>query len=137
MTATTHTPTPVTAKDAFLRFTMRLDAVVSGLVGLAGVAMAPRIAEWCGTTPATEYAIGAVFIVYAAAVYGMSTMTNVRGPGVITVAANVVFTVAAVGAVLGDIWPLTTVGIVATVGSGVYTLVMADLQYLGLRRLHA
>jgi hypothetical protein len=28
-------------------------------------------------------------------------------------------------------------GVVLTLGSGVYTLVMADLQYLGLRRLRA
>ena len=33
--------------------------------------------------------------------------------------------------------PLTTAGIVLTLASGVYTLVMADLQYLGLRRMRA
>lgn len=136
MTASTATATTsVTAKDAFLRFTMRLDAVLSGLVGVASVALAPRIAEWCGTTPSFEYSVGAVFIVYAAAVYGLSTGRNLRGPGVVVISANVVFTVAAVGAVLADVWPLTTAGVVAFIGSGVYTLVMADLQYLGLRRL--
>ena len=135
MTATTITAR-TTAKDAFLRFTMRLDAVLSGMVGVAGVAMAPRIAEWCGTTPTLEYTVGAVFIVYAVAVYGMSTVTNVRGPGVAVVVANVVFTVAAVVGVVA-LETLTTTGVVLTLGSAVYTLVMADLQYLGLRRLRA
>ena len=34
-------------------------------------------------------------------------------------------------------WPadLTTAGVVALLGSGVYTLVFADLQYLGVRRI--
>jgi hypothetical protein len=51
--------------------------------------------------------------------------------------ANVVYTVAAVGVVLAGVWPLTTLGVVFTLGSGVYTLVMADLQYLGLRRMRS
>ena len=51
------------------------------------------------------------------------------------VIGNLVFTVAAVVVVLAGVWPLTTTGVVLTLGSGVYTLVMADLQYLGLRRL--
>ena len=39
--------------------------------------------------------------------------------------------------VLADVVPLTTTGVVLTLASGVYTLVMADLQYLGLRRMRA
>ena len=62
-------------------------------------------------------------------------MTHVRTPGVLVTSGNVVFTVAAVAVVLAGVWPLTTMGVVLTLGSGVYTLVMADLQYLGLRRL--
>ena len=44
MTAITIPATAI-AKDAFLRFAMRLDAVLTGLMGIAGVAVAPRIAE--------------------------------------------------------------------------------------------
>jgi hypothetical protein len=39
--------------------------------------------------------------------------------------------------VLAGVWPLTTAGVVLTLASGVYTLVMADLQYIGLRRMRA
>jgi hypothetical protein len=42
--------------------------------------------------------------------------------------------VAAVAAVVAGIWPLTTIGIVLTLACGVFTLAMADLQYLGVRR---
>ena len=38
---------------------------------------------------------------------------------------------------LADIFPLTTTGVVATLAVGVYTLVMAELQYQGVRRIKA
>lgn len=133
ITATAHTGT----KDAFLRFAMRLDAVLTGVIGAAGLALAPRIAELSGTTPTTEYALSAFFVAYGIAVYALSRLAHVRTPGRLVVAGNVVFTVAAVAVVVAGVWPLTTMGVVLTLGSGVYTLVMADLQYLGLRRLRA
>jgi glucose uptake protein GlcU len=132
MTAIT---TPATsAKDAFLRFAIRLDAVLTGLMGVAGLALAPRIAELSGTTPTLEYAIGVVFVAYGVAVFALSRATDVRATGLALVVGNVVYAVAAVIVVLADVWPLTTLGVVLTLGSGVFTLVMADLQYLGLRR---
>jgi hypothetical protein len=136
MTAITA-PATATTKDAFLRFAMRLDAVLTGLMGIAGVAVAPRIAELSGTTPALEYSMGTFFIAYGVAVFALSLMKHVRTPGVAVVVGNVVYTVAAVGVVLAGVWPLTTMGVVLTLGSGVYTLVMADLQYLGLRRMRS
>ncbi len=133
ITATAHTAT----KDALLRFAMRLDAVVSGVMGIAGLALAPRIAELSGTTPALEYSMGAFFVAYGIGVHAASRLASVRIPGVVVTVGNAGYTVAAIAVVLAGVWPLTTVGIVLTLGSGVFTLVMADLQYLGLRRLRA
>ncbi|MBJ7337820.1 hypothetical protein [Mycolicibacterium sp.] len=126
---------PTATKDAFLRFAMRLDAVVSALVGVVGVALAPRIAEMSGTTSTLEYSIGAFFIAYGVAVFALSRREHVRTVGLVIAVGNAVFTVAAIVVVLAGVWPLTTTGIVLTLGSGVFTLVMADLQYLGLRKL--
>ncbi len=134
MTATLPT---TTAKDGFLRFALRLDAVCSGLVGLAGLAIAPRLAAWSGTTPAFEYAFSAFLVAYGIVVYALSRRPAVRVPGIWVIAANLAFTVGAVILVIADVMPLTTVGVVVTLASGVYTLVMADLQYVGLRRLRA
>ena len=39
--------------------------------------------------------------------------------------------------VLVDVFPLTTVGVVLTLAVGVYTLIMAELQYQGVRRIKA
>jgi peptidoglycan/LPS O-acetylase OafA/YrhL len=125
------------AKDSLLRFAMRLDAVGSGLTGIVGVALAPRIAELSGTTPALEYSMGTFFIAYGVVVYGLSLRKRVRTTGVALVVGNLAYTVLAVAAVLAGWWPLTTTGIVLTLASGVFTLLMADLQYLGLRRMRA
>ena len=135
MTATTSHPATTNAKDSLLRFALRLDAVASGVIGVAGLALAPRIAEWSGTTAAFEYSLSAFFVVYGVAVFALSRMRTVRTWGVLIAVGNVVFTVAAVALVLADVMPLTTTGVVLTLASGVFTLAMADLQYLGLRRL--
>ena len=127
--------TVTTTKDSFLRFAMRLDAVCSGLAGIAGAAMAPRIAEMSGTTPALEYSMGAFFIAYGVAVFALSRIKHVRIPGIAVVVGNLGYSVLAVVVVLAGVWPLTTTGVVLTLASGVFTLVMADLQYLGLRRM--
>ena len=130
----TTVSTPTATKDAFLRFALRLDAIVSGVVGLAGLALARRIAELSGTTPAFEYAVGAFFLGYGVVLYGLSRRTHIRTLGIVVAVGNAVFTVAAVVAVVAGIWPLTTIGIVLTLACGVFTLAMADLQYLGVRR---
>jgi hypothetical protein len=132
MTAVTAQTT--TAKDSFLRFAIRLDAVLSGLMGVVGIPFAPRMAELSGTTTAFEYSIGAFFIAYGVAVYGLSRKQRVRRLGLILVIGNLVYTALAVAFVLADVMPLTTTGVVLTLGSGAFTLVMAELQYQGLRR---
>jgi hypothetical protein len=136
MTATTFSPI-ATARDGFLRLAMRLDAVLTGIVGIVGLAIAPRLAELSGTTTSSERALGIFFVAYGLAVFALSLLPSVRRAGTWVVVGNVLFTVAAVIVVLAGLWPLTTLGVVLTLGSGVYTLVMADLQYVGLRRMRA
>ena len=52
-------------------------------------------------------------------------------------AGNLLFTVATVIVVLVGVWPLTTTGVALFLGTGVYTLVMAELQFQGVRRISA
>lgn len=134
MTATAVSTT-ATTNDSFLRLAMRADAVISGLTGVGLVLLAPRVAEMSGTTSAVEYATGAFFIVFSLAVLAMAARPNVRTWGLLLAVGNVLFTVATVVVVMADVWPLTTTGVALFLGTGVYTLVMADLQYLGVRRL--
>ena len=131
------TPRLTDSTDSLLRLALRVDAIASGLMGIAGVAMAPMIAEMSGTSTAFEYAVGAVFIAFAIGVFVLAARPSVRRTGIVVVAGNVLYTVLSVVFVLADIFPLTTTGVVATLAVGVYTLVMAELQYQGVRRIKA
>ena len=136
MTAIT-TPLLKDSTDSLLRFAMRADALITGVLGIVNVALAGWVAEISGTTLATEYAMGAFFIAYGIVVFGLAAMQSVRKPGIAVIIANLLYTIGAVAVVLADVWPLTTTGVVLTLASGVYTLVFAELQYQGLRRMTA
>jgi hypothetical protein len=133
MTAITVPAT--TARDSFLRFALRLDAVITGAMGIVAAAITPQLSSLSGLSTGTEYALSAFFIVYGLTVFGLSLLPSVRRAGVAVIVANLLYTAAAVIVVLAGVWPLTTTGVMFTLGSGVYTLVMADLQYFGLRRM--
>ena len=113
--------------DSLLRFAMRADATLTGLAGIAGVSLDGWLAF--------EYSMAAFFIVYGAVVLVLAQLPQLRVPGIAVIAANLLYTVAAVVFVLTDWMPLTTTGVVLTLASGVYTLVFAELQYQGLRRM--
>jgi hypothetical protein len=88
-----------------------------------------------GTTVAFEYTVGALFVVFAVSVLALAARPSVRQTGIVVAAGNVVYMVASVVFVLADVFPLTTAGVVSTLAVGVYTLVMAELQYQGVRRI--
>lgn len=126
---------PATASDSLLRLAMRADAVLTGLAGIAGIPLAGWLANVSGTTTTIEYSMAAFFIAYGAVVLGLAALPSLRWPGIAVIAANWLYAAAAVVVVLTDVWTMTTVGTVLTLASGVYTLVFAELQYVGLRRL--
>ena len=124
-------------RDGLLRFAMRADAAISGLVGLAGMPLAGWLATVSGTTKAFEYGMGAFLIAYGVIVFGLATLPSVRRAGMAVIIANLAYTVAAVVLVLADVFPLTSTGVVLNLAAGVYTLVFAELQYQGWRRARA
>src|SRR5690349_8971580 len=136
MTAIT-TPKLRQSDDSFLRFALRADATCSGLMGIAGIPLAGWLAELSGTTKAFEYSVSAFFIAFAVGVFAISAMPSVKRPGIVIAVGNLLYTVATVVFVLADVFPLTVTGIVLTLATGVYTLVMAELQYTGWRRATA
>lgn len=124
-------------RDGLLRLAMRADAVISALVGLAGIPLAGWLADLSGTTKAFEYGMGAFLIAYGVVVFGLATLPSVRRAGLAVIIANVAYTVAAIVLVLADVFPLTSTGVVMNLAAGVYTLVFAELQYQGWRRAKA
>jgi hypothetical protein len=121
------------ATDSLLRFAMRADAALTGLFGLAAAFVADPLSSLTGLTPGLEYTVSAFFVLYALVVVILAAGQNLRRPGIGVVAANVIYTVAAI--VAAALVPMTATGVAATLASGVYTAFFAWLQYLGVRRL--
>ena len=131
---TTIVSEPRIRSSRLLRLGLRVDAVCSALGGVALAATAGWLAGRSGLPLAVEYTLAVFLLVYGAGVYWLSTLPNVRRIGPAVVAGNLIFTVGAIAVVLEGVWPLTTIGVTLMLGSAVYTLAMADLQYLGVRR---
>jgi hypothetical protein len=136
MTAIT-TPKLRQSNDSFLRFALRADATCSGLMGIAGIPLAGWVAEISGTPVAFEYTVSAFFIAFAVGVFALAARPSVKRAGIVIAAGNLVYTVASVVFVLTDVFPLTGTGVFLTLAVGVYTLIMAELQYQGVRRIKA
>ena len=128
------TPKLGASNDSFLRFALRADATCSGLMGIAGIPLAGWLAKTSGTSIAFEYAMSAFFIAFAVGVFALAARPSVKQAGIVIAAGNLLYTVGSVVFVIVDVFPLTTFGVVATLAAGVYTLLMAELQYQGWRR---
>jgi hypothetical protein len=121
--------------DSLLRFAMRADATLTGLMGLVAAFFADPLSSVTGLSSGQEYSMGAFFVLYGLAVFSLAALPNPRRVGIGVVVANIVYTLAAV--VAAQAVPMTTTGVAAALASGVYTAVFAGLQYLGVRRIPA
>src|ERR1700682_5796141 len=117
--------------DSLLRFALRPDPVLTGTPGVVIAAAAKPLSSLTGLSTATEYAIGAGYVLYGLVVFGLASLGSVRRAGIGVVTANIVCSIGAVVTVIADWLPLTTTGVVLTLATGVYTALFADLQYLG------
>lgn len=136
MSAITH-PATITRPDAFLRLAMRADALIVGVIGVVLLAAANWAADITGLPLGVEYGVGVFSVTYGVVVLALAAFDNVRPGGIGVVIANLACTVIAAAVILTGMFPLTGAGIAAVVVTGLYTLVMAELQYVGLRRLNA
>jgi hypothetical protein len=121
--------------DSLLRFAMRLDAVLTGLLGLAIAVAADPFGRLTGLTPAQGYVIGAAFVLYGLVVYSLAAMSGIRQVGIALVVANAVGTVGFVGIAAAGVPAHTSGGVAVALACGAYTAIFAVLQYLGVRRL--
>ena len=123
--------------DSLLRFAMRLDATLSGLVGLFIALMADKLSTLTGLSSVAEFSGGALLVLGGLGVYGLAAAPDLRRVGVGLIVGNVVVTVAALVVVAAGVLPLTEAGVAATLATGGYFALMGYLQYLGVRRLPA
>jgi len=124
-----------TRSDSLLRLAMRADAVCSALCGIAFAAATRPLSSFTGMPTSVLYGLGVGFMLYGITVFVLAGLTQVRAAGIGVAVANALGTVIAIVVVVSGVLPLTTAGVVVVLASGVYTLVFADLQYLGVRRI--
>src|SRR3984893_3477641 len=105
--------------DSLLRFAMRVDATLTGLMGLAVAFVADPLSSLTGLTSLQEYSVGAFFVLYGLVVFSLAALPDLRRAGIGVIAANIIYTVAAVAA--AELVPMTATGVAATLASGVYT----------------
>lgn len=120
----------------FVRLALKLDAVVTGLNGIAYVALATVLDSFFGVTTGVQYPVGVFLILYALGVLAVGTRTEINRTGLVAViAANLMWVVASlVVAVSGALSP-TGVGTVWIVLQSLTVGGFAALQYIGLKRM--
>jgi hypothetical protein len=134
MTATTTRPLS-DSTDSLLRFALRLDATLSASMGILVVVAAGPLARLSGLSVTAEWLIGASFVVISAAVFVLAALPDVRRTGTALMVGNVAFAILTVVTVVAGWLPLTQFGVMATLVTGLYTLAIGCVQYLGVRRL--
>jgi hypothetical protein len=134
MTAITARPLS-DSTDSLLRFAMRADATLCAGVGLLVAMAADPLSRLSGLSSTAEWAAGAVFVAYGALLYVLAAVPDIKSIGIGVVAANLVFSVLVVVAIVAGRLRMTEFGGVLTLASTALTLGFAYLQYLGVRRL--
>lgn len=134
MTVISATGTNI-ASDALLRLAMRADAVFVGIAGVVLLAAAGWFADLTGLPKSVELGVGVFSVVYGVVVLALAAIERVRPAGIGTVIANAACTVIALVAVFT--MSMTAAGMAVVIATGLYTAVMAELQYVGVRRIAA
>lgn len=123
--------------DSLLRFALRLDATLSGAVGLFIALMADPLAALTGLSSTAEFSGGALLVLAGLAVYALAAAPDLRRAGRGLILGNAVLAVATLVVLASGALPLTQAGVAAMFATSGYFALMGYLQYLGVRRLPA
>ncbi|WP_086838719.1 hypothetical protein [Nocardia farcinica] len=121
--------------DRLLRLSLRTDALVTGVNGLAYLALSGPLESLLGLDRTVALGIGAFLTVYAigVALVGLPARISQAAAGVV-VAVNLAWVLAGLAAAITGVLDLTAIGTVWAVLQAVTVGGFAALQYLGLRK---
>lgn len=119
----------------FLRNALRADAAISSVAGLAMLLGSGPLAAWTGLPAGLLLGAGLAMIPFVALVAWLSTRETVA-PGLVwaVIAMNVVWAIDCAWAALGAGLAPTAFGIAFLAAQAVTVLVLAELEFTGLRR---
>ncbi|NDZ64017.1 hypothetical protein G3I52_06750 [Streptomyces cyaneofuscatus] len=125
-----------TGSDSFARMALKLDAVATGLNGLAYLALATVLDSFFGVTTAVQYPVGAFLLLYALGVLAIGTRKEInRTELTAVIVANVLWVVLSLVVLISGVLSPTGVGAVWIVLQSLTVGGFATLQYVGLKRL--
>ncbi|TLF93189.1 hypothetical protein FEK35_29965 [Nocardia cyriacigeorgica] len=134
-TAPGHLSTLLAPGPVLLRFSLRLDAVVTAANGLAYLALSGPIESLLGLDTAIGIPIGVFLTLYGIGVALVGLPANINPAAVRTViAGNAAWVVLSLVALFAVGLDLTLVGAIWAVLQAIVVGAFAALQYLGLRR---
>jgi hypothetical protein len=119
-----------------LRVALRVDALASGVLGLAGLVAAPAIAELTGAPAPVLRGVGGFLVLFAIALLVLAARVAppVAGSRAVVV-VNVCWVLGSIAVAL--LAPLTVLGTVLVLVQALGVALFADLQWLGIRRATA
>ncbi|MFD0365771.1 hypothetical protein ACFQZZ_30410 [Nocardia sp. GCM10030253] len=134
-TAPSYLDTLLAPGPKLLRTSLRLDAVITGVNGLAYLALSGPLETLLGLDTRIGIPIGIFLTLYgiAVALIGVSTTINTNLVRTV-IAANTAWTVISVVALIEGALDLSLIGGIWTVMQAITVGGFAALQYLGLRR---
>ncbi|MGW4840546.1 hypothetical protein [Streptomyces globisporus] len=125
-----------TGSDGFARLALKLDAVATGLNGIAYLALATVLDSFFGVPTAVQYPVGAFLLLYAVGVLVTGTRKEISRTGLMAViVANLLWVVLSLVVVVSGVLSPTGVGAVWIVLQSLTVGGFAMLQYIGLKRM--
>lgn len=121
--------------DSLLRIALRADATLCAGVGLLVAMAADQLARIAGLSATAGWYVGAALVGYGALLYVLAGIRRVRRVGVVVLVGNVAFAVTTVVAIMAGWVALSGTGDELVLGFVGATVVLAWLQYRGVRRL--
>lgn len=119
----------------FLRNVLRIDAVLSGLTALVMLADAEPLAEWTGLPAGTLRSLGAMLIPWTGLLAWLAGRATVPAAAIAAVIVlNIDWAIGCALAAFGIVGSPQGIGTAVLAVQALGTLVMADLEWLGLRR---
>jgi len=117
-----------------LRLALRFDAAVTVAFGALLVVASPLLDGWLGIATPLLLVLGVLLVGYAAVLELVVARRPSPALAWEVILLNVLWAAASVVAVLTDALTLTTLGTVFVLGQAAAVALIADLQYLALRR---
>lgn len=119
----------------FLRRALLADAIFSGLGAIGMTLDAGTLAPWFNLPEALLRETGLILIAYTALVGWLASRPSVsRPPVIMVIAINAAWTVASIALLFSGTVSPNLLGEIAVVAQAIATGVLAELQYIGLRR---